>query len=149
MTDQYSLCIGHGPDSGETGRPKDKENKILHKHLSPNYLVHPKFRLTWCQIHVTNTKNFALAANPLYACEISSSDHPDDGGSTLLWNVDLLQQDYMTLHPRRLSYLHCMYIHILMFRSYGFLIFRLLNSTVLTSELISAQCDGIIMMNNM
>jgi hypothetical protein len=28
--------------------------------------------------------------------------HPDDGGSTHLWNVSLLQQDCMALHPRRL-----------------------------------------------
>jgi hypothetical protein len=33
--------------------------------------------------------------------------HPDDTGSTHLWNVGLLQQDYTALHPRRLlsSYL--------------------------------------------
>jgi hypothetical protein len=27
-------------------------------------------------------------------------NHPDDGGSTHLYNVGLLQQDYMTVHPR-------------------------------------------------
>jgi hypothetical protein len=29
--------------------------------------------------------------------------HPDDGGSSNLWNVGLLQRDYTALHPRRLS----------------------------------------------
>jgi hypothetical protein len=28
--------------------------------------------------------------------------HPDDGGSTHLWNITLLQCDYMALHARRL-----------------------------------------------
>jgi hypothetical protein len=32
--------------------------------------------------------------------------HPDGGGSTHLWNIMLLQQDYTALYPRRLpSYL--------------------------------------------
>jgi hypothetical protein len=33
-----------------------------------------------------------------------SNHRPDDGGSTHLWNVGLLQKEYTLLYPRRLSY---------------------------------------------
>jgi hypothetical protein len=42
-------------------------------------------------------------------CEISGShsseyeDYSDDGSSTHLWNVNLLQQDYTVLYPSKVS----------------------------------------------
>jgi hypothetical protein len=33
---------------------------------------------------------------------IRAMNHPDDGGSTHLWNVSQLQRDYTAVHPRRL-----------------------------------------------
>jgi hypothetical protein len=38
-----------------------------------------------------------------YFCAKLCQDRPDDGGSTHHWNVNLLQQDFTALYPRRLS----------------------------------------------
>jgi hypothetical protein len=51
-----------------------------------------------------------LGYSPVYFVELDQGfrgvyylhHHPDDGGSTHLINVDLLQQDYTVLYPRKL-----------------------------------------------
>jgi hypothetical protein len=62
---------------------------VLSSLLSP--LVWPSF--TW-------SDQFLYFQQSFHAWLIH---HPDDGGSTHLWNVGLLQQDYIVLYPRKLS----------------------------------------------
>jgi hypothetical protein len=58
----------------------------------------------WC-LKVSSAKEMLnmTAFRDIAPCSLVEIHHQDDGGSTHLWNVGILQRDYTVLHPKKLS----------------------------------------------